>query len=137
LEQSNKALTVYLKQRVELGVDNHHYIHMDSEKNIALQHELIAELEDLLADYEEAFEDDMQVSITLVNYAIKSLMHKSDPLIASEIVSSSLSAWMSFARKMSEEEMSVAVATVAFAETEDAEISPELLFLDVDGVKPN
>lgn len=110
---------------------------MDSGKNIALQHELIAELEDLLVDYEEAFEDDMQVSITLINYAIKSLMHKSDPLIASELVSSSLSAWMSFARKLSEEEMSVAVATVALAETEDAEISPELLFLDVDGVKPN
>ena len=108
---------------------------MRNKDHILLQQEMVTELDEVFGAYDERFEDDpMQASITLLNFAVKSVLFKTDPLIASELVSSSLAAWMSFARKLSQEEEGETVTVYSF---DDTELSPELLFFDTDDEKPN
>ena len=132
MEQSNPSLTVYLKRRVVPERRTPHHIRMDEEENIELQQAMVNELEEVLADYDSRFGDMVAVT-TLINHAIKSAVFKYNPLIASELVSSSLSAWMSFARNATEEELKESYIVY----NTDDEIDPELLFLDTDDLKPN
>ena len=108
---------------------------MADAETICKQQDMVTELDELMEEYEEKFKGDMTATSTLINYAIKLLMFKYDPLITSEVVSSSLSAWMQYARHRAEEldedvEMNVVYTT-------DEEIDPELLFLDTEDLKPN
>lgn len=112
---------------------------MTDQDRILMQQDLVRELDEVVCDYHEKFsEDEEAVSVTVLNFAIKSLLFRTDPLIASELVSSSLAAWMAFARKLGEEESDeVNYSAQLISWTEDAEPDPELLFMETDGVKPN
>ena len=77
----------------------------DARERLEAEQELVKDLDDLFEAYKDSFpEIQTELSTVLVNYGIRSLLFCSDPLVMSEAVSASMTAWMSFARKLTEEE---------------------------------
>ena len=113
----------------------------DTRERLEAEQELVKDLDDLFEAYKDSFpEIQTELSTVLVNYGIRSLLFCSDPLVMSEAVSASMTAWMSFARKLTEEEDNEEPTTVQRIQVisrDDEAPDPELLFMDVTNEKPN
>lgn len=114
----------------------------DARERLEAEQELVKDLDDLFEAYKDSFpEIQTELSTVLVNYGIRSLLFCSDPLVMSEAVSASMTAWMSFARKLTEEEDDgeepTTVQRIQVISRDDEGPDPELLFMDVTNEKPN
>lgn len=111
-----------------------------TKERLEAEQELVKDLDDLFDAYKDSFpEIQPELATVMVNYGIRSLLFSSDPLVMSEAVSASMTAWMSFARKLSEEDMEeeTTVERIQVISRNDEGPCPELLFMDVTDEKPN
>lgn len=100
----------------------------------------VEDLNELWDTYREAYPDlELELATANLNFSVRSILFSTDPMVMCETISSSLAAWMAFSRKLTEEEMDEGTSVQrvqVISRTEDAP-DPELLFLDIKGVKPN
>lgn len=100
----------------------------------------VEDLNELWEEYKETYpEFTLELATSSLNYSIRSILFQTDPMIMSETVCASLSAWLSFSRQLVEEEEEPEVTTqrVQVISREDTMPDPELLFMDVTDKKPN
>jgi hypothetical protein len=102
--------------------------------------DLVKDLNDLFEAYTETYPElEQTLSTVFINFSLRSMLFASDPLIMSETVSASLAAWMTFSRKLSEQQDAedMEPQRIQVLSRTDEDVSPELLFMDTFDVKPN
>tara|TARA_A100001015_G_scaffold123165_1_gene136541 strand:- start:4359 stop:4706 length:348 start_codon:yes stop_codon:yes gene_type:complete len=106
-----------------------------------LQQKIAEDLTDFFNEIVEAQPElEQEIATSFLNFSLKSILFSSSSSEMAEITTSSLTAWLTFSRKLMEQEM--AEADPLFEQFELVSSSsdapdPELLFMDIEGLDPN
>ena len=106
---------------------------------VQLQAEITEKLNDSFVDLLDQYpEFEEEIAISFLNYSLKSILFASSPSEMAQTTTSSLSAWLSFAHKLEEQEMAeTGEEHVLFESSSSDAPDPELLFMDTTGLEPN
>lgn len=107
-----------------------------------LQQKIAEELTDSFNEIVEAHPElEQEIATSFLNFSLKSLLFSSPfPAQMAEITSSSLAAWLTYSRKLIEQEMSeeeISVEQFELVSSSSDAPDPELLFMDIEGLDPN
>ena len=106
---------------------------------IKLQADTAEQLSELFSDALQKYpEFEKEIAVSFLNYSLKSILFASSPSEMAQATTSSLSAWLSFAQKLEEQEMAeIEEERVVFESSSSDAPDPELLFMDTTGLEPN